>query len=800
MKRVTSDSFRPAALCVIGLLLAFGPTPARADDAKPASSNVPGAEYPKVHPDGRVTFRLRAPDAKRVQLKPGGEGRTSRGADNGLGKNVFDMERGADGYWTVTTPPAVPGLHTYWFVVDGVIVNDPGSEVYFAEHYSSAVEVPATGVDFYDVKDVPHGEVRALWYHSKVRDIASRVMVYTPPGYEKGTERYPVLYLQHGSNEDDRAWTSKGRANFILDNLIAAKKCKPMIVVMGNGKATKTGVPSTMGDYARFESVLTEELIPLVDATYRTLADRDHRAIAGASMGGIQSLQFGFRHLDQFSSICAISAPVFGRFDVKTAYDKAFADADAVNKKVRLLWLGVGSVEAFTDGVKGMHAALDEAGIKHVFFESQGTAHEWQTARRSLHDFAPRLFQGAAKGDDKKSAKADVTGTWKAEVEVGGTIGEPEFTLKQDGDKITGKYKGLLGELDVTGKVEANTIEFEFTTDQGKVVYTGTIDKDAMKGEVKYGDLTGTWTAKRQTAKAETEKTPAASPAANYTRTEDVIYGRKHGVALTMDVLAPKGKANGRGIIFCVSGGWFSSKDSINPLIVQWFLKEFLDRGYTVFAVVHGSQPRFTIPEALDDMHRAVRFIKANAKTYGVDPDKLGITGGSAGGHLSLMQGCAPKDGNPKATDPVERESSRVAAVACFYPPTDFLNYGKEGEVALGTGTLKDFKAPFDFHEFDGKTKSFVPVTDEAKRRAIGRQISPVYAVTKDAAPALIVHGDADKLVPIQQAEVMVARLKDAGVPAELVVKKGQAHGWPGIDKDSPTLADWFDMHLLGKK
>jgi acetyl esterase/lipase len=164
------------------------------------------------------------------------------------------------------------------------------------------------------------------------------------------------------------------------------------------------------------------------------------------------------------------------------------------------------------------------------------------------------------------------------------------------------------------------------------------------------------------------------------------------------------------------------------------------------------------------------------------------------------MLGTAPRPGNPSATDPVDRESSKVAAVACFYPPTDFLNYGTDGEVALGTGTLKDFKAPFDFHELDSKSKSFVPVTDEAKRRAIGKQISPVYSVSKDDAPALIIHGDADKLVPIQQAELMVARLKDAGVPAELVVKKGQSHGWPGIDKDLATLADWFDKHLLEKK
>lgn len=285
--------------------------------------------------------------------------------------------------------------------------------------------------------------------------------------------------------------------------------------------------------------------------------------------------------------------------------------------------------------------------------------------------------------------------------------------------------------------------------------------------------------------------TPAlAQP--NYTRTEDVIYGRKYGMALVMDVFTPKENANGKGIIFCVSGGWFSSKESINPAFIQ----EFLNRGYTVFAVCHGSEPKFTIPEVLDDMHRAVRFIKTNAKKYNVDPDKLGIAGGSAGGHLSLMQGTAPKAGDPKAKDPVERQSSSVAAVACFFPPTDFLNYGAPGKVQLGEGDLAGFRPPFDFWDRDKATNKLVVIEDQERRKAIGKQISPIYHVSKDSAPALIIHGDADKLVPIQQAEIIIARFKEVGVPCELVVKKGAAHGWKGIEKDLAILADWFDKYL----
>jgi acetyl esterase/lipase len=277
----------------------------------------------------------------------------------------------------------------------------------------------------------------------------------------------------------------------------------------------------------------------------------------------------------------------------------------------------------------------------------------------------------------------------------------------------------------------------------------------------------------------------------NLTRTEDVIYGRKYGLAMTMDIFTPKENANGRGIIWCVSGGWFSAKPGGVALG-----KELVDRGYVVFAVIHGSQPKFTIPEVLEDMHRAVRFIKANATKYHVDPDKLGIAGGSAGGHLSLMQGCAPKEGNLKAPDPVDRQSSRVAAVACFFPPTDFLNYGKPGNVALGGGTLKAFRPPFDFWERDKETNKLVVIADEERRKEIGKTISPITHVTKDSAPTLIYHGDADTLVPIQQAEIIIAKMKENNVPCELVVKKGAGHGWKGMDQDVKKLADWFDKYL----
>lgn len=280
-----------------------------------------------------------------------------------------------------------------------------------------------------------------------------------------------------------------------------------------------------------------------------------------------------------------------------------------------------------------------------------------------------------------------------------------------------------------------------------------------------------------------------------FSRQEDVIYGRKFGTALTMDVFTPKQNANGAAIVYVVSGGWFSAHEAING----GFIREFLNRGYTVFAVVHGSQPKYTIPEVLLDMHRAVRFIRSRAEEYKVDPERFGIYGGSAGGHLSLMQGTAGDKGNAEAKDPVDRQSSRVQAVACFFPPTDFLNYGKSGENALGRGILAGFRAPFDFRELDPKINSFVLIDDEAKRIEIGKQISPVNHVSADDPPTLIIHGDADLLVPIQQAELIVGKLKEVGVPAELVVKPGAKHGWPELVKDLSIFADWFDKYLAKK-
>jgi acetyl esterase/lipase len=270
-----------------------------------------------------------------------------------------------------------------------------------------------------------------------------------------------------------------------------------------------------------------------------------------------------------------------------------------------------------------------------------------------------------------------------------------------------------------------------------------------------------------------------------FTRTEDLIYGRKFGTALTLDVFEPASEKNGCALILVVSGGFFSSKEAINP----GFCLPFLQRGYTVFAVVHGSQPRFIIPEIEQDMHRATRWIRHHAARWGLKPDKFGVLGASAGGHLSLTLGTQGGPGKPDAKDPIDRADSSVQAVACFFPPTDFANWSGPGDDACGVGRLANFKPAFG------------PRSDTAEGRAeLSKEISPLNYVTAKTAPTLIIHGDADQLVPIYQARLFETKAKAASVSFQLVVREGKEHGWDGLDRDLEILADWFDQYLRGIK
>ncbi len=386
------------ALLILAILSVTAATGRAQTGGRPASTNAAGQAFPSLDAGRRATFHVVAPSAFRVQVSVGG---------------TYDLRRQPGGTWAVTTPPLAAGFHYYWLLIDGVMVADPASQGFFGlSRMVSGIEVPEAGVDFYDERDVPHGEVRNRFYRTGAGE-RRHCLVYTPPGYDADAgARYPVLYLQHGAGEDETGWARQGRANFILDNLIAAGRAVPMIVVMENGNIADvmarpdwwgpaaTG-PSTGPSMAQwspaaraFEHVLLDETVPMVDATYRTVADREHRAVAGLSLGGMQAFQIGLGHADRFAWVGGFSAAGAQFPDPATAYGGAMADAAAFNRRTGLLWVSTGTTEGVMfDNNKRFDSVLRRAGIDHVYFESDGTGHEWQTWRRSLYGFAPLLFR-----------------------------------------------------------------------------------------------------------------------------------------------------------------------------------------------------------------------------------------------------------------------------------------------------------------------------------------------------------------------------------------------------------------------
>lgn len=391
---------RVKAIAVVVLLLCTA-APAQ-DKLRHLSTTIPDAEFPRLNADGSVTFRVQADQAQKVQLLME------------LGQSTYDMTKDHDGCWEVTTKPLLPGFHYYAISVDGFASNDPGSRVFFAARKEvSGLEIPGPDSDFFAAKDVPHGTVRTQWYLSKTTGEVRRIFVYTPPGYDQGTQRYPVLYLQHGWGEDEAGWSDQGHENFILDNLIAEHKAVPMIIVNENGM---TGVhfqppppprPAAASNpprppravshffmdehYAAVDGVISHDLIPYIDEHFRTIADRNHRGLAGLSMGGAQALRIGLNHLDQFAYLGAFS-PAIAITDTSKDYDGVLADPARINQQLHLLWIGIGTDDFLLEPVSSSHEVLEKTGIKHVWVNSSG-AHVWTVWRKYLADFAPRLFQ-----------------------------------------------------------------------------------------------------------------------------------------------------------------------------------------------------------------------------------------------------------------------------------------------------------------------------------------------------------------------------------------------------------------------
>jgi enterochelin esterase-like enzyme len=382
-----------------------------AGTAHPSPYNLYGAQYPHIEADGRVSFRFFAPEADKVQVS--------------IVNVPYDMVKGDDGVWTYTTSePQDLGYHNYWMIVDGGLVLDPATYAFIGySHLCNGIEVPDPEGGFYDLKEVPHGDVLIENYYSKTTASWRQIYVYTPPDYESNSsERYPVLYLQHGGGEDQRVWIEMGRTNLILDNLIAEGKCKPFIVVMETSAARKPGEPvperrmpapppagQGAGDrqaapppprqaaqggqpsapaarprfsfsFDTYAEVMLNDLIPFIDSNFRTIADQGHRAMSGLSMGGMCTRTITLAHLDTFSHIGIFSGGTIAPDDIK---DKS---------KVKLVFMSYGSRERGSDSVQAAADVLNEAGIKSVAYVSPLTAHEWQSWRRSLYEFAQLLF------------------------------------------------------------------------------------------------------------------------------------------------------------------------------------------------------------------------------------------------------------------------------------------------------------------------------------------------------------------------------------------------------------------------
>ena len=353
----------------------------------PISYNVPLSEYPRVNADKSVSFALLAPEATLVQADICGK--------------KYPMTKDENGLWTVTSDPLVVGFHYYFLLVDGVSVIDPGTDAFFGYCRMAGgieiPEVPEVAADYSFNPNVLHGQVRECHYWSKVENAERRCFVYTPAGDDQSQESYPVLYLQHGMGEDERGWHQQGFMANIMDNAIAAGQAVPMIVVMdygncGYGFGAKQG-ESFQEFGALFTDILLTDIIPFTDSAFRTLTDRENRAMAGLSWGGHQTFEAVLRHLDTFAWMGAFSGAIFVRpdDDIKKIYDGVFANADAFNNQIHLLFMSNGTEEGL--GGMALDKMFSDAGIKYTRYVSEGTAHEWLTWRRSLNEFIGLIFK-----------------------------------------------------------------------------------------------------------------------------------------------------------------------------------------------------------------------------------------------------------------------------------------------------------------------------------------------------------------------------------------------------------------------
>jgi enterochelin esterase family protein len=354
-----------------------------------APTNINQNQCPCILPDNSVAFQIKAPNAQKVQID--------------LGKK-YEMEKGADGIWTVRTEPIVPGFHYYFLVIDDVPVADPSSQSFFGTgKMASGIDIPENGVDFYDLKDVPHGAMTSKYYYSKYTKSWRRLFVYTPPGYnENQDEKYPVIYIQHGGGEDETGWAIQGKTDVILDNLIAEGKAKQMLVVISNGNVRSAtggfGGYSSAG-MAPFKEEMTKNIIPFIDGNFRTLANAGNRAICGLSMGGGQSFFVGLESPGYFSSVGVFSTGLFGGirtsgsgFDAEKEIPGLLSEAAKFNRQLDVFYISCGEQDMRIEHTKKAVETMRQSGLE-IEFNSFSGDHEWQVWRKSLHDSASRVFK-----------------------------------------------------------------------------------------------------------------------------------------------------------------------------------------------------------------------------------------------------------------------------------------------------------------------------------------------------------------------------------------------------------------------
>jgi len=347
----------------------------------PAATNVRSAKYPQILPDGRVVFQTKAPKAQKVQID--------------LGKK-YDMKKDSEGTWTVTTDSVSEGLHYYSLLIDDVAVADPSSETFYGMgRMASGIEIPFAGDGYYALKEVPHGDIRIKKYFSKATNTWRQAYIYTPPGYDASTDKYPVLYLLHGGGEDERGWATQGKADLILDNLIAEKKAKPMLIVMTDGNFS-TGL-SGFNERAlqSFENEVKQTVIPFIESNYRVASGAENRALAGLSMGGLQTLYAGVKNTDQFAYLGVFSSGWWANQpDLSNPqYDFMKNNAVTINKNLKSFWISMGGKEDIAyANCKIMLGKFDDMGIKYTYSEYPG-GHSWPVWRNNLYNFAQILFK-----------------------------------------------------------------------------------------------------------------------------------------------------------------------------------------------------------------------------------------------------------------------------------------------------------------------------------------------------------------------------------------------------------------------